>query len=84
MATKRILLGNVKGPKGDEGPRGIQGEKGETGETGPVPGPTDLYKGAHPVGDLIANTTGADPGALYGGTWARVPSAAAHVWRRTQ
>ena len=83
MATQRILLGNIKGPKGDEGPQGIQGEKGDTGETGPAPGPTDLYQGAHPIGDIIHNSTGRDPSTTYGGTWERLPSAGAYTYRRT-
>ena len=34
MATKKTLIGNIKGPKGDQGIQGIQGPKGDTGPAG--------------------------------------------------
>lgn len=33
MATTRIDLGNIKGPKGDQGPQGEIGPQGPKGDT---------------------------------------------------
>lgn len=35
MATKKTLIGNIKGPKGDQGIQGVQGPQGNQGVQGP-------------------------------------------------
>ena len=35
-----------------------------------------------PVGYIVRNTTGEDPGTVFGGTWQQLPSLGAYTWER--
>lgn len=40
------------------------------------------FLAAHPVGSYYMSSDPADPGATYGGTWAKAPSMGPHTWHR--
>lgn len=65
-----IKLGNLKGPTGETGP---QGPPASTGQA---------FLAAHPVGSLYMETSGRNPGAIYGGTWVMRDSQNGFIWER--
>ena len=64
-----VKKGSLKGPQGAQGPKATTAES---------------FLAAHPVGSVVENETGANPGAAYGGTWAQVPSLGAFKFKRTK
>lgn len=62
-----VRMGNLRGPQGPQGPKATTSE---------------VFLAAHPVGSLYAETTGANPGQTYGGTWSMQPSVDGYLWKR--
>lgn len=76
MATKKTLIGNIKGPKGDQGIQGVQGPQGGTGpqgSTGPQgpkgdkgdPGTPASVFFSYGTTDLTAGTSALTTGKMH-------------------
>lgn len=73
MATKKTLIGNIKGPKGDQGIQGVQGPQGATGpqgSTGPQgpkgdPGTPASVFFSYGTTDLTAGTSALTTGKMH-------------------
>lgn len=73
MATKKTLIGNIKGPKGDQGIQGIQGVQGiqgnpgiqgQKGDKGDPGTPASVFY-SYGTTDLTAGTSALETGKMY-------------------